>query len=93
MTTQEFKLQLGSSKFLLLNSDEPWKRFEYRLSQHFWVKQQQERYFVLRKRVYQMVRESTTNQFTMLILEISMSEPLRLDLQAQGLLFSNFANT
>lgn len=90
MTTQEFKPQLGSSRFLLLNSDEG---FEYRLCRHFWVRQQQERYFVLRKEVYQMVRESTTNQFTMLILKISMSEPLRLDLQAQGLLFSNFPNT
>lgn len=46
-----------------------------------------------KKRVCQVVRDSTTNQFAMLILEISMAEPLRLDLWASGLLLSNFANT
>lgn len=40
-----------------------------------------------------MVRDSTTNQFAMLILEISVAEPLRLDLWASGMLFFNFANT
>lgn len=40
-----------------------------------------------------MVRDSTTNQFAMVILEISMDEQLRLDLWALGLLFSNFSNT
>lgn len=40
-----------------------------------------------------MVRDSTTNQFATLILEISVAEPLRLDLWASGMLFFNFANT
>lgn len=40
-----------------------------------------------------MVTGSTTNQFAVLVLEISMAKPLRLDLWVSGLLFFYFANT
>lgn len=75
-----------------VNNDEPWRGGP---SPCFWVRKQQnsKKGILICERVYQMVTDSTTNPFAVLISEISMSERLRLDLWVLGLLFSFFANT
>lgn len=71
------------------DSDEQWWAWRGGPSPCFWVRKQQnsKKGILICERVYQMVTDSTTNQFAVLILEISVSEPLRLDLWVSGLLF------
>lgn len=78
-------------KVTVMNNDEPWRGGP---SPCFWVRKQQnsKKGILICERVYQMVTDSTTNPFAVLISEISMSGRLRLDLWVLGLLFSFFAN-